>query len=35
MITEVEKDDTGLNIDKVESFGPHDFIECKKDGLKQ
>jgi DNA-nicking Smr family endonuclease len=34
LIAEVEKDDNGLTVDKVEPINPHDFIEYKQDGVQ-
>ena len=35
LIAEVEKDDNGLTVEKVEPIDPHDFIEYKQDGVQQ
>jgi DNA-nicking Smr family endonuclease len=35
LIADVEKDDNGLTIEKVEPISPHDFIEYKQDGVQQ
>jgi DNA-nicking Smr family endonuclease len=31
---EIEKDDNGLSVEKVEPIDPHDFIEYKQDGVQ-
>jgi DNA-nicking Smr family endonuclease len=31
---EIEKDDNGLSVEKVEPLDPHDFIEYKQDGVQ-
>jgi DNA-nicking Smr family endonuclease len=35
LIAEIEKDDNGLSLEKVEPLDPHDFIEYKQDGVQQ
>ncbi len=35
LIAEIEKDDNGLTVEKVEPIDPHDFIEYKQDGVQQ
>lgn len=34
MEAEIEKDDNGLSVEKVEPLDPHDFIEYKQDGVQ-
>ena len=34
LLAEIEKDDNGLSVEKVEPVDPHDFIEYKQDGIQ-
>ncbi len=35
LIAEVERDDNGLTVEKIEPIDPHDFLEYKQDGVQQ
>jgi DNA-nicking Smr family endonuclease len=35
LIAEIERDDNGLSVDKVEPVAPHDFIQYKQDGVQE